>query len=487
MNILTLLILSPFLGSLIVLVLNKHHTRLIKLISGIFTIIPLILGSILFLLFDPSTTSLQFVENHLWISQLGIRYYVGVDGISLIMIILSSFMGVLSYVLSLSIRERVKEYFLLFLVQYGALLGVFAAIDVLLFFVFLQISMIPIFLLITIFGMENKIYASRHFALYNLTASILLLISTICIYANIGSGGVDLLNLSQVSSGFSSGFRTLLVILLFFSFGIISGVFPFHGWVSIASRQAPLQVAVILTGVSLKVGIYGLIRFVMPIFSQGVYFNNKLFLVFGLVTILYSAIYCLSQKDLRLLVGCISTVYSGYLLLGFGAFNAVGLNGIVLTMVAHGLFISSLFVLVDCLFIRSGKMIITEFGGLSTKMPVFTAFSILIILAAIGLPGFGTFIGIFLSFLGAFDEYPVITSLAFIGIAVVTVAFLKLLQDMFFSASKLQLDNLTDLNIKEILTLLPFVLILFVLGIYPKVLLDFINMTVINICQILQR
>lgn len=487
MNILSLLILSPFIGAAIILFIPGVHERIIKVISGIFISVSFIIGVSMLLAFDASSSAAQFTQSAEWIRQFGIRYYVGVDGISLLMVLLTGFLGTVSFILSLSIKERVKEYFILFLVEMGAIFGVFASLDIFLFLVFLQITLVPVFLIIGIWGGEGRVSASRDYLIYNFTASICLLVAIIGIFSTVETGDLSMLNLAAAASDIPVNYRIVILVLLAVGFGTISGIFPFHSWVEDVCYQAPSQLSMIMAGVWLKIGIFGMVRFILPIMSSGKgYMESGIFSVMGVVTLIYGALLLIGQKDIRRLISCSVIVYGGYFVLAFGSFNAAGITGLVFSMVSHGLVIASLYILTDIIHRRTGRRLISDFGDLSKSAPVFTIFSVVLLLCIAGIPGFSSFVGIFFTFLGIFKSNPLIAAAAFIGFVIAAGVFLRMLQEVFFMQDGGRGRSMSDLTVKEIFLLLPFAALVLILGVYPQAMLNIFNQTVISLAVLLK-
>ncbi|MCY4042355.1 MAG: NADH-quinone oxidoreductase subunit M [Candidatus Dadabacteria bacterium] len=429
----------------------------------------------LFTNFEPGG-GMQFTQNAEWMPELGVAYGLGVDWLSLTLVILTTFLTPFAILSSWNIAERkTKEFFSLILIIETAVVGTLAATDMILFFLFWEAALIPMYFLIGVWGTERRVYAAVKFFLYTAFGSALMLGAIFYLYAarveQFGSPSMAIEDLVAVTTAFD-GFLSpqgLLFAAFFLAFAIKVPVIPFHTWLPDAHVEAPTAGSVILAGILLKLGVYGILRMLFPFFPDASAAFMPFLSAAAIVGIIYGAMVAFSQKDLKKLVAYSSVSHMGIIVLGVTLPNIQGVEGAVFHMLAHGVSTGSLFMMVGMMYERRHSKKIADFGGVAAVMPVFAAFFILFSLASAGLPLLSGFVGEFLVLLGAFRESYLSAGLAATGIVLGAVYMLKAVQKVFFGpVEKEQNKKLTDLTLREIGVILPMAAIIVALGVYPK-------------------
>ena len=482
-NILSLLIFVPFILSLPIIFFKKENEKLIKYYSLLVSLIPFAVSVYLFFAFNPGSGEYQFVEKFKWINAINTNYFLGIDGISMLLIVMSTFMFPLSILASwTSINFNHKAfYFLLILLDVG-LIGVFASLDLILFYIFWEIILIPMYFIIGIWGAEDRIYATVKFFLYTMFGSLLMLIGIIwlgflCIPFTGGEFTTDLTQLTTIAYRIPMDKQIYLFILFTLSFLIKVPLFPFHTWLPDAHVQAPTAGSVILAAVLLKMGTYGLIRFSMPLFPGAFVKLTPYIATLAVIGIVYGALLSIVQKDVKKLVAYSSVSHLGFIVLGTFAITDVALQGSVIQMINHGLSTGALFMIVGVLYERRHTKAIIEFGGIMKVMPVFSVIFIIVVLSSIGLPGLNGFVGEFLILLGSFYSSNLGTNLySIISTTAVILAAIYLLwmfqRVMLGPVEKEENKNLKDLSAREILSFVPILIFIVWIGVYPNTFLS---------------
>ncbi|MEO6521178.1 MAG: NADH-quinone oxidoreductase subunit M [Mucilaginibacter sp.] len=528
MNILTLLIFSPILFGLIILMLPAGYRNIFRYLTLFATLLQLGISIWLYLNFKTGAAyagvanegQYQFVEKLHWIGlnlggmgRMQIDYFVGVDGISIILLLMSSVVMVIAALSSWEINKNHKGYFALFLLLDVAITGVFCSLDFFLFYIFYELMLLPLYFLIGIWGGVRREYAAIKFFLYTLFGSVFMLLVMVGLYFSVkdpATGNhtfnmVQMMNPANYDSGSIFGIlshrllfgipaRTVGFIVLFIAFAIKVPVVPFHTWLPDAHVEAPTPVSIILAGVLLKVGGYGIIRICLGIFPE-VALNGAFWIgLLGVVSILYGALNALAQRDLKRLIAFSSVSHMGFVLLGIASNTAEGMSGAMMQMVSHGFLSSMLFYLVGVIYIRVHDRDIYSFRGLGTMLPKYTVFIMIAFFASLGLPGFSAFIAEAFSLIGAFNSKTIPVWMAVcgsVGILLSATYFLWTLQRMFFGDTRLKGGDawklaLTDLGKREILALVPLALLTLALGIMPSLVFDKINDSVLALIQFIQ-
>jgi len=475
MPILTLITFLPLLGALLLLFTPKGKDNLVRWISAVATFVTMLLGFYVFFTFNRGTADLQFVEKAAWIPSFGISYFMGLDGLSMAMLVLTPFLSFLAAIYSFNIKERVKEYFFFFLLLETGMIGVFVALDFFLFYIFWEITLVPMYFLIGIWGGPRKEYAAIKFFLYTLFGSVVMLLGILALYLTSPERTFDIIQLSK-SHGLTPGFQQYMVYgALFLGFAIKVPIFPFHTWLPDAHVEAPTAVSVILAGVLLKMGTYGLLRISYTILPEAAKYFAIPLLVLAFINIVYGAFVAMAQKDLKKMIAYSSVNHMGYCLLGLAAMSTVGLNGAILQMVTHGIITGALFFLVGVIYDRAHTRDIEAFGGLMTKMPVYAGIMILTCLGSLGLPGLAGFVSEFMCFAGAFSSqvnpvvFKIFTGLSVAGLVITAAYFLIMIQKVFLGPLNPKWKDLPDLTAREYVAIVPLIVLMLLLGVLPLI------------------
>lgn len=474
--ILSTLIFLPVIGALVILLISRTQTTLIKWVAFIVSITSFILSISLFTEFDKSTHLMQFVERHEWIPSWNITYSLGIDGISILFVLLTTLITILCVLISWkSIAMKVKEFYIAIFIMEGAMIGVFSSLDFFLFYLFWEAMLIPMYLLIGVWGGPNRIYAAIKFFLYTLVGSVLMLVGIIVLYFHAGQT-FDILRLMEKTYPYKMQFW--LFWAFFAAFAVKVPMFPVHTWLPDAHTEAPTAGSVILAAVLIKMGAYGFLRFSIPLFPEASRAMTVPMLTLSVIAIIYGAVVCLAQTDLKRLIAYSSVSHMGFVTLGIFALNTQGLEGGILQMLNHGIVTGALFLSIGIIYDRTHSREIRDYGGLATVLPVYAAFFMVFTLASIGLPGLNGFVGEFLIILGGFTASKWAGVLAATGVIIGAAYMLWLYQRVFFVETNQKVIGLHDMDMREILTLLPMVILIFWIGIYPDTFLSFMHPSV---------
>ena len=473
--ILTTLIFFPLVGVLVIAFVDRKNVNVIRWVALVTSIIEFILSIPLYFQFKLGTAQFQFVERLPWIKSWGAWYHLGVDGISLFLVLLTTFLTVLSILASWSIEKRVKEYMISFLFLETTMVGVFVALDLLLFYLFWEVMLIPMFLLIGVWGGPRRVYAAIKFFLYTMAGSVLMLGAILYLYWNhynvTGSTSFELLELLKTPV------PQQMVPWLFLAFAVAFAIkvpmWPFHTWLPDAHVEAPTAGSVILAGVLLKMGTYGFMRFCMPFFPQAVQKFTVLFLALAVIGIIYGALVALVQEDIKKLVAYSSVSHLGTCMLGLFALNLQSVSGSLLQMINHGISTGALFLLVGMIYDRRHTRLIKEYGGIAKVMPIYATFFMIAMFSSCGLPGLNGFVGEFLTLIGTFKNYPLFAVLGTTAVVFSAAYLLWMYKRVFFqSLTNPANKNLKDLNFREIFIMVMIVIPMFWIGLYPKPFLE---------------
>jgi len=490
-HILSWVVFLPGTGGLIILFfIKKHQEDLIRWLANLFAFAGFLISLPLWFAFDSAGPQFQFIERHEWIPSIGVQYFLGLDGISLLLVLLTTMLGFIAILSSwTAITDRVKHYYVFMLLLQTGMLGVFVSLDFFLFYVFWEVMLVPMYFLIGVWGGARRLYAAIKFFLYTLVGSVLMLLGILALYFNYhGQTGVytfDLLELMNV--GLPFGLQYWVFLAFFVGFAIKVPMFPFHTWLPDAHVEAPTAGSVILAGVLLKMGTYGFVRFSLPLLPEASKEAVWWMAILAIIGIIYGALVALAQSDWKKLVAYSSVSHLGFVMLGIFALNPLGIQGGILQMINHGLSTGGLFLIVGLIYERRHTREIDAYGGLGKVMPVFAAMFLVIALASLGLPLLNGFIGEFLILLGAFAVKPwgwIWAAFAVTGIVLGAAYLLWLYQRTIFGAvDKPENQGLKDLNWRERWTLIPIIIFCVWIGVYPKPFLKVIEVPVQNIVE----
>jgi NADH-quinone oxidoreductase subunit M len=501
-HILSIVAYVPLLGAMaMIFAIPKEKTAAIRWFATAVAGLDFLLSLPLWFWFDRSRDGFQFEEVARWIPSLGVRYHFGIDGISLLLILLTTLLGVISIYSSFTaVHERQKEYYVFLLLLQTGMLGTFMTLDFFLFYVFWEVMLVPMYFLIGIWGGPRRLYAAIKFFLYTLAGSVVMLLGIIAIYFYNTSGvlGVpglgnaptfDIPTLTALTPLMPAQIQILLFFAFFFGFAIKVPMVPFHTWLPDAHVEAPTAGSVILAGVLLKMGTYGFVRFSLPMFPKAITTHWVLMtmLVIAVVGIIYGAMVSLVQKDMKKLVAYSSVSHLGFVMLGVFALNSAGLRGGILQMINHGISTGALFLLVGIVYERRHTRLISEYGGLARQMPIYAVFFLIMALSSMGLPLLNGFVGEFTILTGAYLLNPWWAFWALWGIVLGAAYLLWLYQRVFFGElSNPANQKLADLNARERWTLIPLVVCAFWIGIYPQPFFEVLARPVDRIVKVLE-
>lgn len=478
--ILTTTTFLPLVGVLLILFIR--NATLIRWISLTTTVATFIISLPIYKHFDKTTYKMQFVENHPWIPSLNINYTVGIDGISVLFIILSTLLSILCVLVSWkAIQEKVKEFFIALLVTETAMIGIFVSLDLFLFYLFWETMLIPMFLLIGVWGGPNRIYAAIKFVLFTLAGSIFMLVGIIVLYFK-GGNTFDILALSKIN--YPVELQMWLFLAFAAAFAVKVPMFPVHTWLPDAHTEAPTAGSVILAGILLKMGGYGFLRFSLPMFPQA----TKMFLVpmiaLSIIAAIYGAYVTLMQKDFKRLIAYSSVSHMGFVTLGIFTLNQIGVEGGIIQMVNHGVVTGALFMCVGIIYERTHTRMIEDYGGLAKATPIFVTLFAIFTLAASGTPGMNSFIGEFLILSGAFKVSITYGALSILGVILgVTYMFWLYYRVVCKELNPKIEHHLYDLDLREVVALLPLVILVFFIGVQPGILLDYMHVSVQHLLE----
>jgi NADH-quinone oxidoreductase subunit M len=470
--ILSVLIYVPLLGAVTLLFVRREHELYIKGFTLVVSLVEFALSLPLFFYFNEKTAAMQFVERRAWFPEWGISYFVGIDGISLLLILLTTFLTILCVLCSWkAIENRVKEYYITFLFLETAMVGTLCSLDLVLFYVFWELMLIPMYLLIGVWGGPRRVYAAVKFFLFTMAGSVLMLLAIFALYFHFykttGTYTFDVLQLYSANIPIDKQYWLFAAFAL--SFAIKVPMFPVHTWLPDAHTEAPTAGSVILAGVLLKMGTYGFLRFAIPLFPAAAYAAIPIMSVLAIIGIVYGAIVSMMQPDLKRLIAFSSVSHLGYVMLGMFAFNMQGVEGSIYQMLNHGVSTGGLFLIVGMLYERRHTRMIADFGGLSTPMPIFAIFFMIVTLSSVALPGTNGFVGEFLILLGAFRANKIFGILGTTGVVLGAVYMFWMFQRvMFGEVTKEENRRLVDLGKREILILCSVVFFVVLMGVYPK-------------------
>ncbi|MGD8440372.1 MAG: NADH-quinone oxidoreductase subunit M [Holophagae bacterium] len=497
--LLNLVCYLPLAGALLIIFfVKKENTATVKLTATAVAAIDFVLSLPLWFLYRTDGPEFQFATQADWIPSVGVQYLFGVDGFAILLILLTTLLGFISVYSSFTaITEREKEYYIFLLLLQTGMLGVFCALDFVLFYVFWEVMLVPMYFLIGVWGGPRKLYAAIKFFLYTLVGSVLMLVGILALYF-FNAGGLQAIGLEGLGNAptFSvphlytiaplipAGLQFWIFLAFFVGFAIKVPMFPFHTWLPDAHVEAPTAGSVILAGVLLKMGTYGFVRFSLPLLPDATVKAVGWIGVLSIIAIVYGALVAMAQKDMKKLVAYSSVSHMGFVMLGMFALNEAGLRGSILQMLNHGVSTGALFLLVGIVYERRHNRLIAEYGGIAKVMPLYATFFLIITMSSIGLPTLNGFIGEFTILIGAFNHSWVWALFAASGIVLGAAYMLWLYQRVFFGELANEKNfELPDLNLREQWTLIPLIVIAFWIGLYPKPFFDRMRPTVDNVMK----
>ncbi len=516
-GVLSWMVFLPVLGMIIVLALPKSQTKAIKYIATGFMVLLMLISVYMLANFDSSKAGvnslegLQFVEKVTWIDvdfpaamigKIHIEYFLGADGLSFPMVLLTALIGFVGAVASFSVKKNEKGYYAMYLFLITGMMGTFVALDFFLFFVFWEIMLFPMYFLIGIWGGERRLYAAIKFFLYTLFGSVFMLIVMIALFfsSKDPQTGLHTFNLITLMNPqtfppesffgvLGNTWRLLAFAGLFIGFAIKVPVFPFHTWLPDAHVEAPTAISVILAGVLLKLGTYGLIRISFPIFPDAARYFMYPMAILAAINIIYGALCAMAQKDFKKLIAYSSISHMGYVLLGMASLTTIGMNGAIFQMFNHGTITAVMFLMVGVIYDRAHTRGLYDFGGLANKMPKYFAVTMIAFFASIGLPGLSAFISESFIFLGGFNNemIRIVTIVSATGIILNAAYILWTVQRVFLGELPSKWDGLNDISGRELLSSVPLIVIIIVLGIYPSLFINLMSNSVTQLISFIMK
>lgn len=480
--ILSIVTFLPLVGAAFVLLIRgeesvvARNSRNVALLTSVVTFI-VSLG--IWINFDTTTANFQFVESAVWLPGIDIGYKMGVDGISMLFVILATFLTPLCILSSIgAVENRVREYMVAFLILETMMVGMFCALDLMLFYVFFEAVLIPMYIIIGIWGGARKIYAAFKFFLYTLLGSVLMLLAMLAMYDTAGTTDIQEL----LAYSFPASMQSILWLAFFASFAVKVPMWPVHTWLPDAHVQAPTAGSVILAGVLLKMGGYGFIRFSIPMFPEATADFTPLIYTLSIIAVIYTSLVALVQEDMKKLIAYSSVAHMGFVTIGLFAMNQQAVEGAMFQMLSHGIVASALFLCVGVVYDRMHTREISRYGGLVTRMPVYAVVFMIFMLGSVGLPGTSGFVGEFLVLIGAFKASTFVALLASTGLVLGAAYMLYMYRRIIFGKMVHEdLKNILDLNKREIAIFIPLIAVVMWMGIYPEPILDVFRVSITNL------
>jgi len=513
-GILTWLVFLPIVGMIIVLLIPDKNKNGMRWTAAIVTGLQVVLAATIYAIFDRAKVgvndieSFQFVEQLSWITveavpwvgRIEITYFIGLDGLSVLMVMLTALIGFIGVISSWNIQKMVKGYFALYLLLVTGMMGVFVALDFFLFFIFWEAMLLPMYFLIGLWGGPRREYAAIKFFLYTFVGGILMLLTMLALYFSVAytdpatGQSVHTFNMLHMMNpdnfvegsllfGVDTTWRYAAWMALFINFAIKIPLFPFHTWLPDAHVEAPTPISVILAGVLLKLGAYGLLRINFGILPDATIYFVYFMATLGMISIIYGALCAMAQDDFKKLIAYSSISHMGIVVLGIAALNTQGMVGGVLQMFNHGIITAVLFLAVGVLYDRTHKRGLNDFGGIANQMPRYTGIAIVGMFAALGLPGLNGFVSELFSFLGAFEAYKWITIISVSGIIITAAYILWTVQRIFLGKTPEKLQDLKDLTPRELLAFVPLIILIILLGVYPAPAIELMNTSLSHLVE----
>jgi NADH-quinone oxidoreductase subunit M len=493
-HLLSIVTYTPLVGALVLMLpFFRGRDQAVRWVANGVALLGFVVSLPLWFWFDRQAPGFQFMERVAWIPSLGVQYLFGVDGISVLLILLTTLLGFIAILSSwTAITERVRQYYVFLLLLQTGMLGVFCALDMFLFYVFWEVMLVPMYFLIGIWGGARRLYAAIKFFLYTLAGSVVMLLGILALYFHSrtipGLEGIGTFDVTRwYEMPIPAGLQFWVFLAFFLGFAIKVPMFPFHTWLPDAHVEAPTAGSVILAGVLLKMGTYGFIRFSLPLLPEATLRAVPWMVALSIIGILYAGLVTLVQTDMKKLIAYSSVSHLGFVMLGMFALNPLGLEGSVLQMVNHGISTGALFLVVGILYERRHTKAIAEFGGIAHVMPVYATLTLIIFLASMGLPLLNGFIGELMILLGAWSANRVWAYWAVWGIVIGAAYLLWLYQRVFWGKiTNEENRHLRDVNARELATLVPLVVLCFWIGVYPKPFLEFLHRPAAHLAAVIQ-
>src|SRR3954464_10420436 len=488
---LSIILFTPLVGALLLLLVSKQNENAIRWIANATALVGFIISVPLWFWYNPQGPEFQFQERLPWIPSIGAEYFIGVDGLSVLLILLTTMMGFIAILSSwTAITERVKEYYIFLLVLQTGMIGAFMSLDFLLFFLFWEVMLVPMYFLIGIWGSANRLYSAIKFFLYTLVGSVIMLLGILALYfayhndpANLGAYTFDITRYRHYA--FAPGLQWWVFLAFFCGFAVKVPMFPLHTWLPDAHTDAPSDGSVILAAGRLKMGPYGFLRFSLPILPEGTRAFVPMMVLLSIIGIVYGSLVALAQKDWKRLVAYSSVAHMAMVMLGMFALNPVGLTGAIIQQLNHGISTGGLFLLVGVVYERRHTREISEYGGLSKVMPVYAAIFLVMTMSSIGLPTLNGFIGELLILQGVFVANKIWAVFAASGVVLGAAYMLYLYQrTMFGKIENPKNERLLDLSQREFATFAPLLILAVWMGIYPA---PFLRRLETSVQQIITR
>lgn len=485
--ILSILIFLPVLAAIILLFIKCKNNRTYYIYGIAASLVNLVLSLLLLFVFKKDLPGFQSTEIFDILPLSGIKYFVGIDGLSLLLIVLTTALTPICLAISISsVQKRVKEFVIAFLLIEAFTIGSFSALDLVFFYIFFEALLIPMFLLIGIWGGENRIYASYKFFLYTLFGSVLFLVAIIAIYYLAGTTDITVLA-HDLPKYVNLDMQKWLWLAFFLSFAVKVPMFPVHTWLPDAHVQAPTAGSVILAGILIKLGAYGFIRFSLPFFPAASEFFAPMVLILSVIAIIYASFVALMQKDMKKMIAYSSVAHMGFVTMGIFSFTRQGLDGAIMQMISHGIVSAALFMCVGIIYERLHTKEIAKLGGVADKMPNFALFAMIFTMASVGLPGTSGFVGEFLTIIGTFKTNKAIAILASLGVILGACYMLWLYKRVWFSEiSNEKINDILDLNKVEFISLIVMAFFVILFGIFPNLVLSYLDWPVRVLTNIYQ-
>lgn len=484
-HILFLIMLAPIIGAITILFVPEKNNKLVRVIAAIAAGISLILSFVAYLNYDHMASGMQFTEQYAWIKGFGINFNLGVDGLSMPMVLLTSIILFSGVFVSWKLETRPKEFFFYMLVLVGGVFGVFMSGDLLIMLLFMEMAVIPKFVLMNVWGSKNKEYAAIKYTLYLFGGTAVAFIGIIAIYVYAGNAsGVHTLDIAKLALvNYDVNFQRFAFLVLMIGFGVLVPMFPFHRWTPDGHSAAPTAISMLLAGVIMKLGGYALIRVGINFFPEGAAYWGPMIALLATVNAVYVAFVAMVQKDIKYVVANSSVSHMGYVLIGIASLNAASISGAAAQMFAHGIMAALFFALVGLIYEKTHTRMISDFGGLAHQMPRVAVGFMIASLASLGLPGLFNFIAEFSVFVGSIQVYPVLALISIFAIVITAIYVLKVMQQVFFGPRNTRWDNLKDARGVEMVPIVLLSGVLLTFGVFPNLIMRMISSGIVPIAQ----